>query len=368
MARHGQRPATIYDVARQAGTAVSSVSRVLNGHPNVSPALRQRVEQAMRELDYKPNPAAHSLRGGATGLIGCLVGSMANPVLAPIYTSAEQVLRTHGYSMLLANSQNEPDLDVAYLRLMARRRVDGLIVSSAAAALDRAGDVVAQLKIPTVMLDRDLPAGAHVSAVQSDHASGMRAAIQHLVSQGHRRIALIGGPSTWRPTRERLQGYLAGLQAAGIAPEPALIRNMAMSQAVGYVEMTTLLTAARPPTALIAGGNLIVAGVLRALQEHGVGVGRDLALVGCDDIDITQLYNPPITVVARDLTMLGEAAARLLIETIARAGGRVVTLPTQLVVRQSSAAGPPAEPAPTLSAATPLPLAGADPVAGSTTP
>ena len=333
------RRATIYDVARRAGVATSSVSRVLNGHPNVSQALRDQVEQAARELDYKPDPAAHSLRGTSTGLVGCLISTMANPVLAPICASAEQVLRTQGYSMLLTNSLNDPDLDATYLRLMARRRVDGLIVSSAAAGVDQATDVVLRLKIPAVMLDRDLPRdvpASHVSAVQSDHAGGMRAAVAHLTALGHRRIALLGGPEAFRPSRERLAGYLDGLRVAAIAPAPDLIRNVAMSQSVGYVETTALLASDKPPTAIIAGGNIILLGALKALQERGLVVGRDIALIGSDDIDVAQLYNPPITVIARDLAMLGETAARLLVETMAKGTGRLVTLPTHLVVRQSS--------------------------------
>jgi len=327
---------TIHDVARRAGVAPSSVSRVLNKHPNVSAQLRQAVEEAVRELDYRPDAGARSLRAGKTNLVGFLAGSVVNPILATIYMSCEQVLRAQGYSMLLATSLNDPHLDVTYLRLISRRRVDGLIVSSAVARVDLAADIVADLSVPTVMLDRDMPAGERISAVMSDHATGMRQAVQHLVSLGHRRIALINGLATVRPFRERQLGYQSGLQAAGLGPDPTLISNVAVAESLGYVQTQLLLDMPNPPTAIIAGANLLLLGILKFIQERRLVIGRDIAIVGCDDLDIARLYSPPITVVARDLSMLGETAAHLLIQTIESGRGSTVTLPTYLIVRGSS--------------------------------
>lgn len=327
-------PHTIHDVARRAGVSASSVSRALNGHPNVSAALRRRVEEAARALAYHPNPAAQSVRGGRTGLIGFLIDSMAN---GPIYASVDRALRAHGYAMLLANAENDPDLGSAYLQLLARRRVDGLLVDSSVAGWAQVADDLVRLGIPAVLFDRDLPPDVpHLGVVQSDLAGGVRAAVAHLVAGGHRRIALIGGPDWWWPAGERRRAYEEGLRAAGLAPAPALVRSVAMAAAPASAEASAILRLPQPPTALIAGGNVILLGVLRALQAAGCAVGRDLALVGADDLDITQLYSPPITVIARDLAERGEAAVELLIETIRRGVGRRVTLPTTLIVRRSS--------------------------------
>jgi LacI family transcriptional regulator len=334
MARSNDGPNTIHDVAKLAGVSASSVSRALNGHPNVSPQLRQRVEAAVRELEYHPNPAAHSLRVGRTGLIGFLIDSMAN---GPIYTSVDQELRTRGYSMLLTNTENDPTLSRAYLQLMARRRVDGLLIDSGVAGRTQVLDDLIQLHIPAVIFDHDLPPSApHLSAIQSDFVGGMRAAVAHLVTAGHRRIALIGGPHWWWPARERSQAFLAGLHAADIAPTPEFIRSVPMEAPLAYAAASALLHAAHPPTALIVGGNVLLLGVLRALQAEGCAVGRDLALVGADDLDLTQLYSPPITVIARDLIKRGEMAVQLLTETIQHGGGQVLRLPTTLIVRESS--------------------------------
>ena len=332
---------TIRDVATQAGVAVSTVSRALSGHPHVSDAVRTRVETIARELGYKPGFLGPSLRKGSTESIGFLVGNLSNPIMADLSASAANVLASHGYAMLLVSSQNNPQLDVSYLRFLAQRQVDGLIVSSAVNGSEQANAVIGELGIPAVMLDRRLPPGRSSSAVQSDHAAGMHAAVAHLLAQGHRRIALVGGPETFDPQRARLRGYLTAFEEAAVVPDRGLIRHAGMHESAGYVETLGLLGRATAPTALIAGGNLILVGVLQALHERGVIVGRDVALVGCDDTSLAQLYRPSISVIARDLAVMGETAARLLLETMSQGGGSVITLPTRLIVRESSACPPP---------------------------
>lgn len=320
----------------RAGVSISSVSRVIGDHQYVSQKLRTRVERAIRELGYQPDFLAHSLRRGKTHTIGFLVGSIANPVMARVFSSASNALAPQGYAMLLVCSQNNPQLDVSYLKFLAHRQVDGVIVSSAAGGPDQAGPILAELGIPAVMLDRVRPNSPHISAVCSDHITGMREAVKHLLDQGHRRIAFVGGPEHFYPARERLAGFQSMLRDAGIKVDARLVRAVGMHESVGYVETLNLLRLDNPPTALIAGGNLILAGVLQALHERNLMIGRDIALVGCDDIDLARLYHPSITVIARDLNLFGETAAQLMIETIEKGGERTLTLPSALVIRDSS--------------------------------
>ncbi|MEZ4865663.1 MAG: LacI family DNA-binding transcriptional regulator [Caldilineaceae bacterium] len=331
---------TIRDVARQAGVSISSVSRALSRHPHVSEALRLRVEAAARSLGYEPDFLAHSLRRGDTRSVGFLVGAISNPIMADIFTSASNYLAQHGYAMILACSQNQPAADEDYISFFARRQVSGLILSTAVLGPDKATPLVADLRVPTVMLDRQRPANAHVSAVQSDHSAGAQAAVEHLLRQGHRRIALIGGPESFHPAQARLAGYYAALHAAGIAVDPTLVRSVGMTATAGYEETRSLFALAHPPTALVAGGNLILTGVLQALHELGVRIGQELALIGCDDTDLSRLHTPSITVVARDLGLIGETAARLLLTAMHQKGGETVLLPTQLLIRQSSTCSP----------------------------
>ena len=332
----GANKVTIHDVAKKAGVSISSVSRALGTHPHVSDTLRRRVESAADELGYQPDFLGHSLRSRNTHSVGFLVGSISNPVVADISSSASDVLSAHGYAMLLVCSQNRPEADVEYLRFLARRQVSGLIVSSAANEPEQARVLVDELRIPAVMLDRYRLDSHHASAVLSDHAGGMEAAVKHLVEQGHLHIALIGGREDFDPAQERLHGFRRALEAASVAPDPALICSWGMSADAGYTATRELLALPTPPTALIAGGNLILAGVLQALKEFAVTVGREVAVIGCDDTELTRLHEPPITVIARDLAMLGTSAANLLIETIATGIGRDISLPVKLTIRQSS--------------------------------
>jgi LacI family transcriptional regulator len=334
------RKITIQDVAARAGVSISSVSRALGGHPHVSQTLRDRVGSAARELGYQPDFKAFSLRTGSTQSIGFLIGNLSNPVVADISDSAANVLAAQNYAMALVCSQNNPDLDVSYLRFLAQRQVDGLIVSSATRDGERANEVIRELGIPTVMLDRRAPEGEHISSVQSDHAAGMRAAVAHLIQQGHRRIAFIGGPETFDPVRDRLAGFREGMLQAQVPIDRRLVQTTGIDATTGYVETMLLLTRAERPTALIAAGNTTLIGAVQAIQERGVQIGRDLALIGCDDIDLTRLYNPPITVISRDLRLLGETAARLLLDKINRGQRQTIVLPTRLVVRESSLCAP----------------------------
>ena len=330
---------TIRDVAHAAGVAISSVSRVLSNHPHVSEELRVRVETAARELGYRPNYVAHSLRRGNTASIGFLVGTISNPIVADLSAGASEVLASSGYATLLVCSQNDPAADVDYLHFLNQRRVSGLIISSAANGPDDPlRGLLMEMQLPAVLLDRRPLDAPHISAVYSDHAGGVQATVAHLVAQGHRRIALVGGPEYFDPAAMRLAGYRRGLEAAGLAFDAALVRSWGMGRQAGYAATLDVMKAS--PTALIAGGNLILAGVLQALAELKISIGRELALVGCDDTDLTRLHNPSITVIARDLFAVGRVAASTLLATIDHGDVQTIVLPTRLEVRQSSQCPP----------------------------
>ena len=331
--------ATIHDVAQQARVSVSSVSRALNNYPHVSEALKTRVVEAAEELDYQPAFLAHSLRRGETNSIGFLVGSIANPVISTIYESAAEALASKGYAVTLVSSRNQADLDTACLRLLASRQVSGLIVSSASESPQPSRRFIQETNIPTVMLDREPVAGERVFAVQSDHASSIRKAVFHLVKRGHRHIGFIGGPRGFYPTQQRYRAYQEALAEARIPLRDELIRFAAFTETDAFAEALLLMRNRPLPTALIVAGNIILIGALQALKDRQLAVGRDIALVACDDIHLTQLYRPAVTAVRRDLNLLGKTAARLLLQGIQNNGNRsdrVIKLPTQLVIRESS--------------------------------
>ena len=330
--------ASMREVAERAGVAMSSVSRVLAGHPDVSPAMTEKVLHAVQELDYRPDMLAQSLRRRETLSVGFVVADISNPLFAEIVTGVESTLHTNGYSMLLTNSLGDPILEAAHIALLSHRRVDGLVISVLDETHPETLGKLRELDIPVVVLDRNLPAEIPVSRVLSDHRSGMKAAGLHLLDLGHRRIGLIAGAGV-RPSLERRAGLEEAFAERGL-PATYTADGGVFSVEHGAAAMRRLLDLPQPPTAIIAGGNQLMLGALRAVTERGLTLGRDLSFVGCDDVAITDLYQPAVAVVRRDNYAMGRTAAELLLARL-RDGAPPsdVVLPTEFVARPSC--GPP---------------------------
>ena len=328
------------EVATLAGVAMSSVSRVLSGHPDVSADMRARVLATVEALGYEPDFLAQSLRRGATLSVGFVVGDISNPLFASLISGAESVLRAAGYSMLVMNSENDPALDAAHIGFFESRRVDGMILSLASERKHATLDALDQLEQPVVVIDRDLPARLGASAVLSDHRAGMISAVDHLVDLGHERIGLVAGLAEIRPGRERLAGFRNALSRRGLADRGLTVTGP-FSAEHGDEATETMLASADPPTALIAGGNQILVGCLRALARRHLAVGRDVSLVTCDEVPLTEFHEPPIAAIARDSAALGGTAADLLMRRISRSSQpETVVLATTFVPRASCAPAP----------------------------
>jgi LacI family transcriptional regulator len=242
-----RRRASMREVAELADVAISSVSRVLSDHPDVSTEMRARVLEAVDQLEYEPDFLAQSLRRGATLSVGYIVGNISNPLIATITSGAESVLRSAGYSMLLMNSENNAELDEAHIRFFQARRVDGMILSLASELRPETIDVLAQVDVPIVMIDRDLPAELGASIVRNDHRAGMRSAVEHLLDFGHRRIALITGALDLWPVRERLAGMAEAVGARGIPDETiSLIGSLSAEHGEASTEQPSRCGRGRP--------------------------------------------------------------------------------------------------------------------------
>ncbi len=327
------------EVAELAGVAMSSVSRVLSGHPDVSPAMRERVMAAVNRLGYEPDLLAQSLRRRSTRTIGFVVGDIANPLLAQIAHGAETALRAAGYSILLMNSENDPELDAAHIRLLQQRRVDGLLLSLASESHPETIDILRRLDAPIVLVDRELPDGVGASAVLSDHRSGMKAAVGHLLDLGHRDIGLILGQPL-RFSRERRIGVEEAYRERDL-PTTCTVIEGRLDREHGREATRRLLDAQRPPTAVVAGGNQLLIGALEVLRDRSIAIGTELSLVSCDEISLTELFEPPIAVVRRDNAEVGRRAARVLLDLLREedAEPRQEVLETEFFARPSC--GPP---------------------------
>ncbi|GIF74431.1 LacI family DNA-binding transcriptional regulator [Asanoa siamensis] len=325
----------IRQVADRAGVAPSSVSRVLSGHPDVSAVMRNRVLDAVSALGYEPDMLAQSLRRGATMSIGFIVSDISNPLFAEIALAAETRLQDRGFSLLITNAFRDPSTEADRIRMLSRRRVDGMLISVSDEGHPGITEALSSLKLRVVLIDRELPAVR--SAVLSDHARGIGEAVAHLISLGHQRIALINGSAAVRPSRERQQALRRACRGSGVN---ATVRHGTFSPEHGYKSTMELLSGKEPPTAIIAGSNQILVGVLHAARELGVHVPHDVSLVTCDDLTLAGFLTPALATISRDTAAIGRAAAGLLLDLIDGQPPRIEVLPTGF--RPAGSCAPPA--------------------------
>ena len=338
MASSNEQQATIKQVALLAGVASSSVSELLNDHPDVSPEMRARVMKAVEQLGYEPDFLAQSLRLGATRTIGFVVRDISNPFFSGIVKGAEQELESHGYSILLMNSLGNPMLDAKHVGVLRQRRVDGLILSLQSETNANTVRALKQHPNPIVLLDREVK-GVAADAVLFDHSTGVSEATTALLKLGHRRISLIVGADDTRGSRERTKGLRNAYSSADIElAEDDIVQVSSYSRDCGFEAATMLLDRDVPPTAIIAGNSQLGVGTLAALNERGLRHGEDISLVICDDVELLRLMDPPVSVVARDAEKMGTFAAELLLARFqeSEAPLRSVILPTHYVDRLST--------------------------------
>ncbi|MCW5253451.1 MULTISPECIES: LacI family DNA-binding transcriptional regulator [unclassified Streptomyces] len=328
--RYGNRP-TMKDVAARAGVGLKTVSRVVNGEPGVTPETEHRVQEAIDALGFRRNDSARVLRKGRTASIGLVLEDLADPFYGPLSRAVEEVARAHGALLINGSSAEDPDREQELVLALCARRVDGLVVIPAG---DDHRYLEPELKagVATVFVDR--PAGLiDADVVVSDNFGGARDGVAHLIAHGHRRIGFIGDMPRIHTAAERLRGYRAAMEDAGIpvreswmslgATVPGRVRRAAES----------MLTGPDPVTAVFAGNNRVTVTVIRVLAEHS----RRVALVGFDDIELADLLRPGLTVVAQDAAALGRTAAERLFRQLDRT---LVTpdrieLPTRLIARGS---------------------------------
>lgn len=325
------------EVAERAGVAMSSVSRVLSDHPDVSPRMRERVLAVVEELGYEPNLLAQSLRRGSTMSVGFVLRDISSPLFSEIVLGAETELRKHGYSMLLTNSEGLPALDAAHVRLFRQRRVDGILLSLSDEGFEETLGELRRVRVPIVLVDRELPDDVSASAVICDHRGGMRSAVEHLIGLGHTRIGLASGPLNLRPGRELKAGLEAACATAGVA---ALVEAGPFTSDHGEQATGLLLDRPNRPTAVIAGSNQILPGVLRALRARELRIPEDVSLVTFDDVPLLEYLAPPVAAVSRVGLDIGREAAALMLRLLEGGEPEQVVIPTMFVSRASCAQPP----------------------------
>jgi LacI family transcriptional regulator len=323
-------------VAARAGVSLKTVSRVINHEDSVSPDTAERVREAIAELGFRRNDLARSLRqGSSSATLGLVIEDVANPFYSAVAQAVEDAARNRGFMVITGSCEEDPERERELILALLRRRVDALLLVPAGSERDRAWmrhELGAST--PVVFIDRP-PHGIEADAVLLDNAGGARAAVEHLLAHGHRRIAYVGDPPELFTAAERADGYRGALADAGLARDEALVRTSVRDAEQAVHD---LLALPDPPTAIFTGNNRHTVGALRALR----GREAEIALVGFDDFELADLLAMPTTVIRHDAFALGAEAAALAFDRLdgADAPPRRVVVPTELIPRGSGEVQP----------------------------
>jgi len=343
--------ATIHDLAERCGVSIATISRALNGMPGVGERTRKRILDAAQEIDYRPSAAARTLVTRRSQILGVVIDTgdgrpnLQHPFFQHVLVGFQQEAHAQSFDLLLfARDRTACGAESRLLNRCRQHRIDGIAVI-AFDLTDPGADALTLPGIPCVALDIDVDP-ATTAVVSSDNAGGAALATRHLHELGRRRIAVIAGDRTTKPGRERLRGHLDELERLGLPRREEYVRGGDFYSDSGAEEMAALLALPEPPDAVFCATDLMAAGALQAARSAGVEVPGDVAIAGFDGLDLTDLTHPRITTVRQDKRGLGVVAARTLLSMLADpdAPPPSVTLPVELVVRESSAGPAAAEP------------------------
>jgi len=330
---------TIRDVAKRAGVAPITVSRVINNSGYVSAQTRARVEKAIEELQYVPNTLAQSFRFKRTNTLALVVSDITNPFWTTVTRGAEDAANEHDFNLVLGNSDEDPAKLRRYIDLLLQRQVDGILLVPVSNVPNDLHAIQRQ-NIPVVLLDRVIP-GATVDIIRGDSEGGAYQITQYLIRLGHVRIACLSGPEAISTSTQRVQGYIRALKDAGLPVDPALIRYGQYTFESGYESARRLLEKSTWPTAWFAANNVISNGILKALGDAGLRVPEDMSVVGFDELPPNLVVNPFLTAVSQPAYEMGYKAVHVLLERIAdpdKPAGREIVLPATMTIRRSTRA------------------------------
>jgi LacI family transcriptional regulator len=332
--------ATIREIATRLGISLSTVSTVINNSGYVSPGMRERVEQALREVNYHPNQVARSLRRGETRTMGLIVPDLANSFYSDLLRGTEDYLASVGYRLIVADSREDWRRQQDYLTGFFAQMTDGIMLVPCLATDEQIESIPRIVGgTPLVYVDRS-PLHSPVDTVLIDNVQACCEATRHLIELGHHRIGIITEPLNLLSATDRLEGYRRAIRSGGLKADTKLIRIGDNTKRSGYQNALDLLKVRKRPTALVTCNNLMALGVLIAVRELRLRCPRDISIVTFDDSDWSEHLNPPLTTLCQPAEEMGATAAKTLMKKRGRTGpdspARIL-LPVRLVVRGSSA-------------------------------
>lgn len=332
--------ATMKDVARLANVSVATVSATISGKKYVSPELKERVQQTISQLRYRPSVVASRLKLGRTSLIGLIIPDVSNPFYTDIVASVQTSARAENLTVILGISDQEPERERELIEFMAAQHAESLIICSCGYAGESAEALSTASGLMNLVLVDAIPTGVDADTVTLDNIAAGKLATQHVLSFGHRDIAIITGPPSATSSEERLLGYTEAMQEAGIEPALHLQRDGAFRIEQGYEAARALLEDGSKPTAIFVCNNLMLIGVMRAISDKGLTVPGDISIVSIDDFPWASAFSPAITTVRQPTADMGKAAFDLVKERMDNSGEPAAhkVFEPMLVTRASCAA------------------------------
>ncbi|PEO42656.1 LacI family transcriptional regulator [Bacillus sp. AFS026049] len=328
---------TLQQVAKHAGVSTSTASLIVRNNPRISEATRKKVLKSMHELGYVYDRIAANLRSQSSDTVGIIITDISNTFFSEFLIGVHDALDEVGYTVLLGTTFDSVAKQDHLLSTMMEHRVGGLIICPVSESSQDTIERLNEIDTPMVLAVRELP-GVNSDYVGIDYPEGARIAVDHLLGKGHKRIALLGGikeSSTWI---ERMEGYREALSRAGLEVDESLVIDSAPTREGGLEAVLKVLENPNPPTAIFCFSDLIAFGVMQGLMMKGITPGKDIDIVGFDNVPVAEIYHPPLTTISSFPRRIGKEAANLLyqqMEKIEREQQRIILNP-ELIIRESS--------------------------------
>ncbi len=326
----------INDVAKHAGVSSITVSRVINNSSYVSEATRKKVDDAIAELGYVPNKLASGLRSKRSDTLALVITDITNPFFTLIARGVEDVASAAGYTVFFCNTDESEEKEINYSNILVQQQVDGVLLVPACSS-PKSVRFLDKNKIPVVLIDRSVPE-IQKDIVRCNSEEGAYNLVKLMTELGHKNIVMISGPKGVSTSDDRVAGYYRAMKDAGLDSFNKVLYG-SFTQASGYDLTNQALTLDPSPTALFGANNFLSIGILKALRDSGKNVPDDIAVVGFDDLPVTMVVNPFLTVAAQPAYEMGKKATELLVDRLSgksAEGNREIILSTEIIKRQSS--------------------------------
>jgi LacI family transcriptional regulator len=337
---------TIYDIAKEAQVSIATVSRILTGSAPVNADTKQRVESVMQKYNFRPNKLARNLSNQRSMMIGVILPDITNPFFSTVFAEIQRYAMAQDYSLLLFNAMNNIQLESEGLAYLSRHQVDGLIFMGGRADEISLPDHYQQellgfaAQVPTVIVNGGLQSDL-ISAVCTNEKDGITQVVEYLADLGHQHIGILGGSAHISVTRNRQEALREALQHLGLPVREDWFINEGFSIESGVKALELMLELSEQPSAVIAINDLVALGILKAARQHHIDVPRQLSLVGFDNVYLAEVSTPELTTVSHDYAALGQTIVDTIIQRMnGEAVSEVITIPMQLVVRNSASNSP----------------------------